>query len=152
MAIHEDMLDELRQRIQSNMHDKFGLTPEEADQTSKLFSSHIKNITNKNFFKENKEQILGLLPDLSNIRKNKLFDKLSSNFSKDLVNKIGIPKETAERIKDFSMDELVDTLKREFRDAEGNLDLSNLLKKVGLDKFEAEAKDIVGNISKLFSK
>ena len=152
MSIQDNIIDQLRQRIQSNMHDKFGLSSDQVDQTSKLFSSHLKNLTSAQFFKENKDQILALLPDLSSLKSSKLFENFSGNFSKDLVNKLGLPQDTAERIKDFSMNELMNTIKEEMKDVEDKLDISNILKKVGLDKFESDAKEIVGNFSKLFNK
>ena len=111
MALHNDFLVQLKKRIQADMHNKFGLSEEEADQSSTLLFSHISNFSTKDFLKENKDQLLAKLPDFNTIKNSATFEKFSSAFKNDLITKIGLSPDTADRIKEFSIEQLVTSFK-----------------------------------------
>ena len=86
-------------------------------------------------------------PTLHNLRENLL---------KDLVNKVGLSEDTAQKVRDFSLTEVFDAFRKEFTDENGKPDLAKVLSKINLGDIQGKAQEMLGGLGaelgKLFGK
>lgn len=89
---------------------------------------------------------------LNDIKTNPLLNNLRDNLSNDLVNKVGLSEETAQKVRDFSLTEVFDRFKAEFTDENGKPDIGKLMTKVPLEELKDKAQQMMGKMGVDFGK
>jgi hypothetical protein len=74
----------------------------------------------------------------------------------DLVNKVGLSEDTAQKVRDLSLTEVFEGFRAEFTDENGKPDIAKILSRVNLGDFQGKAQEMMNKIGvdlgKLFKK
>ena len=89
---------------------------------------------------------------ISDIKNNPTMQTLRENIVNDLVNKVGLAEETAQKVRDFSLTEVFDKLKTEFLDENGKPDFSKIMSKINMADFQGKAQEMMGKMGMDFGK
>ena len=93
---------------------------------------------------------------LNDIKTNPNLQNLRENLLNDLVNKVGLAEDTAQKVRDFSLTEVFDRFKTEFTDENGKPDFGKIMSKVNLGDLQGKAQEMISkmgvDLGKLFGK
>lgn len=143
----EDILKNIEQSIKSQMAERFGLTDNQTAESTKIISEQIRLTIMDAFSKGNFQELAAGIS--ANMENNPLFQKLNSTIMPDLINKVGLSQEIAQKVKDFSLKAFVDGIKEEFMNNSGNVDISKILTKINMNNIPG-AENLMGMIGKYF--
>lgn len=143
----EDILKNIEQSIKSQMAERFGLTDNQTAESTKIISEQIRLTIMDAFSKGNFQELAAGIS--ANMENNPLFQKLNSTIMPDLINKVGLSQEIAQKVKDFSLKAFVDGIKEEFMNNSGNVEISKILTKINMNNIPG-AENLMGMIGKYF--
>lgn len=153
----QEILNGIQDKIQEQIQEKFGLN---ADQTSQSTSILLENF--KKFFSEDLmsadgfDKIKMLFENgFQNLAENPVLQNLQSNIQNDLKTKVGLNDDLANKVKDFQLKELFDSIQNEFLGEDGKPDIAKVLQKFGMESLQAKAQEILGgkfDLGSLFGK
>lgn len=153
----QDIFNDVQEKIQQQIQEKFGLS---ADQTTQSTNVLLENF--KKFFSEDLMAggMIGLRDLMSNgisdIKNNPTLQNLRENLLNDLVNKVGLAEDTAQKVRDFSLSEVFEAFKKEFMDESGKPDFTKIMSKINLADFQGKAQEMLGglgiDLTKFFGK
>ena len=93
---------------------------------------------------------------LSKVLTNPTLQNLRENLLNDLVNKVGLAEDTAQKVRDFSLTEVFERFKTEFTDENGKPDFGKIMSKLSMDDLKGKAQEVINkmgvDIGKLFGK
>ncbi|MCB0507035.1 MAG: hypothetical protein R2739_07760 [Chitinophagales bacterium] len=153
----QEIYNDIQAKIQQQIQEKFGLS---ADQTTQSTNVLLENF--KKFFSE--DVMAGGLSGIKELMNNGIndiknfpgFQKLRDNVANDLETKVGLSKETAQKVRDFSVTEVVERFKTEFTDASGKPDFGKIMSKMNITDLQGKAQDIISkmgvDLNKIFGK
>lgn len=149
----QEIYNDIQAKIQQQIQEKFGLSSDQTTQST--------NVLLDNFIKFFSEDLMaggmsGLRELMSNglndIKTNPLLNNLRDNLSNDLVNKVGLSEETAQKVRDFSLTEVFDRFKAEFTDENGKPDIGKLMTKIPMEELKDKAQQMMGKMGVDFGK
>lgn len=153
----QEIYNDVQARIQQQIQEKFGLSADQTTQSTNVLLENFKRFFSEDLMAGGMKGLRDLMSNgLSDITNNPTLHNLRENLLNDLVNKVGLSEETAQKVRDFSLAEVFDRFKQEFTDENGKPDITKVMSKVSLSEFQTQAKEVIGklgaDISKLFGK
>jgi hypothetical protein len=147
----DDITNQLKEKIQGGMKEKFGLSESESEQSFSILVEKFKNSFSEETVRDNFSQLKSLFQEKV-METSQLKDKLNKETVSELMAKVGLSEETANKVNDFSIETFKTQVKESFAELEGKFDISSMLEKIIPDKFEENAKDLMQNFNKFFNK
>ncbi len=148
------MFEEISKKLQDNirlgMKNNFGLTEAESEQSISILFEKFKTFFSEGSMKENIENIRDLVQDKLADSNNPIKEKFNTETINELIDKVGLNKETAKKVKDFSFDQYVEQIKESFAGLEDKLDISSVIEKIKPENIEGNAKELLENFGKFF--
>lgn len=147
----QELLHKIESSIHQQMEEKFGLSAEQTAQSASVVKESLRE-----FFAQqlngNPQLIQGLMSNIQNLEQNETFNQLRFSIADALEKKVGLSPEMAAKVRDLSFLEALETIKREFTNEQGQLDIQKVLSKVSLTDFTNSTKDIFGALGGMFKK
>ena len=153
----QDIYNDVQTRIQQQIQEKFGLSPDQTTQSTNALLENFKKFFSEDLMAGGMQGFRDLMTNgVSDIRNNPTLQNLRENLLNDLVNKVGLSEDTAQKVRDFSLTEIFDRFKTEFMDENGKPDFSKIMSKINLADFQTQAKEMIDkmgvDLGKLFGK
>lgn len=153
----QDIFNEVQAKIQQQIQEKFGLSEDQTAQSTGLLLENFRRFFSEDLMAGGMSGLRELMSNgISDIKSNPTLNNLRENFLNDLVNKVGLPNETAQKVRDLSITEVFDAFRREFTDENGKPDISKIISKVSVDEIKEKAQEMMGkmgvDLGKLFNK
>ena len=153
----QDIYNDVQTRIQQQIQEKFGLSPDQTTQSTNALLENFKKFFSEDLMAGGMQGFRDLMTNgVSDIRNNPTLQNLRENLLNDLVNKVGLSEDTAQKVRDFSLTEIFDRFKTEFMDENGKPDFSKIMSKINLADFQTQAKEMIDkmgvDLGKLFRK
>lgn len=153
----QDIFNEVQAKIQQQIQEKFGLSEDQTAQSTGLLLENFRRFFSEDLMAGGMSGLRELMSNgISDIKSNPTLNNLRENFLNDLVNKVGLPQETAQKVRDLSITEVFDAFRKEFTDENGKPDISKIISKVSVDEIKEKAQEMMGkmgvDLGKLFSK
>jgi flagellar basal body-associated protein FliL len=145
----QEILQKAEEIIHRQMTEKFGLTQEESERSTKAFRDELTEfIQNSPLLKGNLlENAFG---NLQQIKDSKSFEEFKVNLATALEEKAGLSPEMAAAVRDFSISTFYQTFKEELTDEQGQIDLGKVVHKLNLGNLETTARELLGSFSQRF--
>ncbi len=153
----QDIYNDIQAKIQQQIQEKFGLSADQTTQSTNVLLENFRKFFSEDLMAGGMSGLKELMNNgINDIKSNPLLHQLRENVLNDLVNKVGLPEETAQKVRDFSMTEIFERFKTELLDENGKPDFAKIMSKVNLADFQGKAQEIfskVGSdIGRLFGK
>ena len=147
----EDISNKLKDTIQGGMKEKFGLSDTESEQSLTIMLERIKNFFSEDSIKGNLDSLKKNIQDITS-EGGSLKEKFNKETVNELINKVGLSEDVANKVKDFSIETYFNQFKSSFAGLEDRIDISGILDKINPDNFEENAKELRENFNKIFNK
>lgn len=153
----QDIYNDIQAKIQQQIQEKFGLSADQTTQSTNVLLENFRKFFSEDLMAGGMSGLKELMNNgINDIKSNPLLHQLRENVLNDLVNKVGLTEETAQKVRDFSMTEIFERFKTELLDENGKPDFAKIMSKVNLVDFQGKAQEIfskVGaDIGRLFGK
>lgn len=149
----QEIYNEIQEKIQQQIQEKFGLSADQTAQSTNVLLENFKKFFSEDLMAGGMSGMRDLMSNgLNDIKTNPTLNNLRENLLNDLVNKVGLSNEIAQKVRDFSLTEVFDRFKTEFTDANGKLDISKIMSKVSVEEIKEKAQEVMGKIGVDFSK
>lgn len=153
----QEIYNDIQEKIQQQIQDKFGLSADQTKQSTNVLLENFKKFFSDDLMAGGMAGLKDLMNNgISDIKNNPTLNNLRTNVMNDLVNKVGLSEETAQKVQDFSLTEIFHRFKTEFMDENGKPDFSKIMSKINLADFQGKAQEMISkmgvDISKLFGK
>ncbi|HRB68995.1 MAG TPA: hypothetical protein PLC92_02705 [Chitinophagales bacterium] len=153
----QEIYNDIQAKIQQQIQDKFGLSADQTTQSTHVLLDNFKKFINEDLMAGGMSGLKELMSNgINDIKSNPILQKLRDNVLNDLVNKVGLSEDTAQKVRDFSMTEIFERFKSEFLDEQGKPDFSKIMSKVNLSYFQGKAQELMSkfgsDIGKLFGR
>lgn len=145
----EEIFKNIEQSIKGQMEEKFGLSKEQSNQSTSIISEEIRNTIMEAFSKGNFQELMSGIT--SSVENNPIIQKLNTTIVPQLVEKVGLSQEVAQKVKDFSLVTIFENIKNEFTNEQGGFDFSKVLGKLNLGSIPG-AQNLLESFSKIFNK
>jgi len=147
----EDIIKKIQATIQNDITERFGLSEEQAIQSENIIVDHLRKLFSEDLLAKDFD-LQALVKNFNDPEKNPLLQKLSGGLIKDLIEKAQLPKDIAEKINEFSGNELLAKIKDSFLGPDGKPDISKIMKNVDMQQMQQIAKGLMGKLGGLFGK
>lgn len=153
----QDIFNGIQDKIQQQIQEKFGLSADQTTQSTNVLLENFKKFFSEDLMAGGMTGLRDLMSNgIADIKNNPTLQNLRENVMNDLVNKVGLAEDTAQKVRDFSLTEVFDTFKKEFTDENGKPDLSKVMSKMNMAEFQDKAQELLGtfgkDLGKLFGK
>lgn len=149
----QDIFNEVQAKIQQQIQEKFGLSEDQTAQSTGLLLENFRRFFSEDLMAGGMSGLRELMSNgISDIKSNPTLNNLRENFLNDLVNKVGLPQETAQKVRDLSITEVFDAFRKEFTDESGKPDISKIISKVSVDEIKEKAQEMMGKMGVDFGK
>lgn len=149
----QDIFNEVQAKIQQQIQEKFGLSEDQTTQSTGLLLENFRRFFSEDLMAGGMSGLRELMSNgISDIKSNPTLNNLRENFLNDLVNKVGLPQETAQKVRDLSITEVFDAFRKEFTDESGKPDISKIISKVSVDEIKEKAQEMMGKMGVDFGK
>ncbi len=149
----QDIYNDVQTRIQQHLQEKFGLSADQTTQSTNVLLENFKKFFSEDLMAGGMQGFRDLMSNgISDLRNNPTLNNLRENVLNDLVNKVGLSPDTAQKVRDFSLTEVFDRFKTEFTDENGKPDLSKIMSKVNFADIQEQAKEMMGKMGSDFGK
>jgi len=153
----QDIYNSIQDKIQQQIQERFGLSEEQTSQSSTVLMENFKKFFSEDLMAGGMSGLRELMSNgLNDIKTNPTLQNLRDNVLNDLVNKVGLSEDTAQKVRDLSLTEVFEGFRVEFTDENGKPDISKILSKVSLGDFQDKAQEVMNKIGvdlgKLFKK
>lgn len=153
----QEIFNEVQSRIQQQIQEKFGLSEDQTSQSTGLLLENFKRFFSEDLMAEGMSGLRELMANgINDIKNNSTLQKLRDNFKDDLINKVGLSDETAQKVRDLSLTEVFDAFRKEFTDEQGRPDLTKIMTKIPMEELRGKAQEMMNkmgvDLGKLFGK
>jgi hypothetical protein len=149
----QDIYNDVQARIQQQIQEKFGLSPDQTTQSTNVLLENFKKFFSEDLMSGGMQGMRDLFNNgISDLKNNPTVQNLRENLMNDLVNKVGLSEETAQKVRDFSLTEVFERFKTEFTDENGKPDLSKVMSKISFADLQEQAKEMMGKMGMDFGK
>jgi protein required for attachment to host cells len=143
------MLQEIIQQVEAAIHrqmtEKFGLSREESARSADVF----KEVLNKYFHFDllnDPNLIQSTFDQLNKLQEPSFIHELRNQLAAALEEKAGLSPEIAAKVRDFSVTEIFQTIKKDVTDASGQLDIQKILGILNLEDIENTTRELFNSI------
>jgi hypothetical protein len=153
----QDIYNDIQAKIQQQIQEKFGLSADQTTQSTNVLLENFKKFFSEDLMAGGMTGLRDLMSNgLNDIKTNPNLQNLRGNLLNDLVNKVGLAEDTAQKVRDFSLTEVFDRFKTEFTDENGKPDFGKIMSKVNLGDLQGKAQEMISkmgvDLGKLFGK
>ncbi|MEN9448988.1 MAG: hypothetical protein RJA25_2278 [Bacteroidota bacterium] len=153
----QEIYNDIQAKMQQQIQEKFGLSVDQTTQSTAVLLENFKKFFSEDLMAGGMSGLRELMSNgLNDIKTNPVLANLRENLANDLVNKVGLSAETAQKVQDFSLTEVFDRFKTEFMDENGKLDFNKMLSLVSVDGIKEKATELLDkmgvDLGKLFGK
>lgn len=153
----QEIYNDIQAKMQQQIQEKFGLSVDQTTQSTAVLLENFKKFFSEDLMAGGMNGLRELMSNgLNDIKTNPVLANLRENLANDLVNKVGLSAETAQKVQDFSLTEVFDRFKTEFMDENGKLDFNKMLSLVSVDGIKEKATELLDkmgvDLGKLFGK
>lgn len=153
----QDIYNDIQAKIQQQIQEKFGLSADQTTQSTNVLLENFKKFFSEDLMAGGMTGLRDLMSNgLNDIKTNPNLQNLRENLLNDLVNKVGLAEDTAQKVRDFSLTEVFDRFKTEFTDENGKPDFVKIMSKVNLGDLQGKAQEMISkmgvDLGKLFGK
>ena len=126
----QDIYNDIQAKIQQQIQEKFGLSADQTTQSTNVLLENFKKFFSEDLMAGGMTGLRDLMSNgLNDIKTNPNLQNLRENLLNDLVNKVGLAEDTAQKVRDFSLTEVFDRFKTEFTDENGKPDFGKIMSK-----------------------
>jgi hypothetical protein len=153
----QDIYNDIQAKIQQQIQEKFGLSADQTAQSTNVLLDNFKKFFSEDLMAGGMTGLRDLMHNgLNDIKTNPTLQNLRENLLNDLVNKVGLAEDTAQKVRDFSLTEVFERFKTEFTDESGKPDFAKIMSKLNLADFQGKAQEMMSkmgvDLGKLFGK
>lgn len=153
----QDIYNDIQAKIQQQIQEKFGLSADQTTQSTNVLLENFKKFFSEDLMAGGMTGLRDLMSNgLNDIKTNPNLHNLRENLLNDLVNKVGLAEDTAQKVRDFSLTEVFDRFRTEFTDENGKPDFGKIMSKVNLGDIQGKAQEMMSkmgvDLGKLFGK
>jgi hypothetical protein len=153
----QDIYNDIQAKIQQQIQEKFGLSADQTTQSTNVLLENFKKFFSEDLMAGGMTGLRDLMSNgLNDIKTNPNLQNLRENLLNDLVNKVGLAEDTAQKVRDFSLTEVFDRFRTEFTDENGKPDFGKIMSKVNLGDIQGKAQEMISkmgvDLGKLFGK
>lgn len=149
----QELFNEVQEKIQQQIQEKFGLSADQTTQSTNVLLDNFKKFFSEDLMAGGMSGLRDLMNNgLNDIKTNPTLNNLRENLLNDLVTKVGLSEETAQKVRDFSLTEVFGHFKAEFTDENGKPDFSKIMSKVPMHELREKAQELMGKFGADFSK
>lgn len=143
----QEILNGIQDKIQAQIQEKFGLNSDQTSQSTSVLLDNFKKFFSEDIMSGNFSDIKSIFDNgLQSITENPALQNFQKNVVNDLVNKVGLSDDIAQKVKDFQVNELFSTLQNELLDENGKPDFGKIMSKININELQEKAKDLLGGI------
>ena len=149
----QEIYNDIQAKMQQQIQEKFGLSADQTTQSTNVLLENFKKFFSEDLMAGGMAGLKDIMSNgISDIKNNPTMQTLRENIVNDLVNKVGLAEETAQKVRDFSLTEVFDKLKTEFLDENGKPDFSKIMSKINMADFQGKAQEMMGKMGMDFGK
>jgi hypothetical protein len=153
----QDIFNEVQAKIQQQIQEKFGLSEDQTSQSTGLLLENFKRFFSEDLMAGGMSGMRELMSNgIADIKNNPTLKNLRDNFENDLITKVGLSEDTAQKVRDLSITEVFDAFRTEFTDANGKPDFTKIMTKLPMDELKGKAQEMMSkmgvDLNKLFGK
>jgi hypothetical protein len=153
----QDIYNDIQAKIQQQIQEKFGLSADQTTQSTNVLLENFKKFFSEDLMAGGMTGLRDLMSNgLNDIKTNPNLQNLRENLLNDLVNKVGLAEDTAQKVRDFSLTEVFERFRTEFTDENGKPDFGKIMSKVNLGDIQGKAQEMISkmgvDLGKLFGK
>lgn len=149
----QEIFNDVQAKIQQQIQEKFGLSADQTTQSTNVLLENFKKFFSDDLMAGGMSGLRDLMSNgLNDIKTNPTLKNLRENLLNDLVNKVGLAEDTAQKVRDFSITEVFEGFKKEFTDENGKPDFGKIMSKVNLSDFQGKAQEMMGKMGADFGK
>ena len=149
----QDIFNNVQDKIQQQIQEKFGLSADQTAQSTNVLLENFKKFFSEDLMAGGMSGLRDLMANgISDIKNNPTLQNLRENLLNDLVNKVGLTEDTAQKVRDFSLTEVFEAFRKEFTDENGKPDFAKVLSKISMGDLQGKAQEMLGNLGKFFGK
>lgn len=143
----QEILKGIQDKIQAQIQEKFGLNSDQTSQSTSVLLDNFKKFFSEDVMSGDFSNIKSILDNgLQSITENPALQNFQKNVVNDLVNKVGLTDDIAQKVKDIQVNELFSSLQNELLDENGKPDFSKIMSKININELQEKAKDLLGGI------
>ena len=149
----QEIYNDIQTKIQQQIQEKFGLSADQTTQSTNVLLENFRKFFSEDLMAGGMKGLKDMMSNgIADIKNNPTLHNFRENVLNDLVNKVGLSPETAQKVRDFSLMEVFDRFKKEFMDEAGKPDLSKIMNKLNLADFQAQAQEMMTKMGMDFGK
>ncbi|MDB5228528.1 MAG: hypothetical protein JWN78_2721 [Bacteroidota bacterium] len=149
----QEIYNDIQTKIQQQIQEKFGLSADQTTQSTNVLLENFKKFFSEDLMAGGMKGLKDMMSNgLADIKNNPTLHNLRENVLNDLVNKVGLSQETAQKVRDFSLTEVFDRFRTEFMDETGKPDLTKIMSKLNLADFQTQAQEMMSKMGMDFGK
>ena len=149
----QEIYNDIQAKMQQQIQEKFGLSADQTTQSTNVLLDNFKKFFSEDLMAGGMAGLKDIMSNgISDIKNNPTMQTLRENIVNDLVNKVGLAEETAQKVRDFSLTEVFDKIKTEFLDENGKPDFSKIMSKINMADFQGKAQEMMGKMGMDFGK
>ncbi len=100
----QDIYNSIQDKIQQQIQERFGLSEEQTSQSSTVLMENFKKFFSEDLMAGGMSGLRELMSNgLNDIKTNPTLQNLRDNVLNDLVNKVGLSEDTAQKVRDLSL-------------------------------------------------
>ena len=154
----QDIYNDIQAKIQQQIQEKFGLSADQTTQSTNVLLENFKKFFSEDLMAGGMTGLRDLMSNgLNDIKTNPNLQNLRENLLNDLVNKVGLAEDTAQKVRDFSLTEVFEFSRpAEATGRNGKPDFGKIMSKVNLGDLQGKAQEMISkmgvDLGKLFGK
>lgn len=144
----EDFTKRVRESIQRDMKEKFGLTEEESAQSAGIMLDKLRDFLSEARLRDNIGQLRQTIQEWTS-DSSALRERFNRESLQELIDQVGLSEETAARVKDFSLERYLEQLRHSLSE---KFDIQGLLGKFKAGQLEDSGRELLDQFNKFFQK
>jgi hypothetical protein len=147
----EEIIQKVKAAVEADVVNRFGLNDEQASQTGNIVTDNLRKLFSEDLLQKDFD-LQGLVSHFNDPEKNPLLRKLNSGLLEDLVQKANLPPDIAEKVKEFSGQQLLEKVKENFLGPDGKPDLQKIMQQVDMKQMQQIARAMMGKLGGMFER
>jgi hypothetical protein len=136
----DELISNLENTVKTQLQERFGIDPQQATDSFNVVKENISGVFKNGFNPQD------LLQNFSNLEHSETVQNLKSGILLQLQDKVGLSEETAQKVNDFSLAEIMKNVTAEITGEDGKPDIQKILAKFNLEDLQKMAGNMFGNI------
>ncbi len=136
----EELISKIETTVQTQLQERFGIDSQQATDSFNVVKDNISGVFKNGFNPQD------ILQNFSNLENSETIKNLKTGILSQLQDKVGLSEETAQKVNDFSLAEIMKNVTAEISGEDGKPDLQKIMAKFNLEDLQKMAGNMLGNI------